>query len=71
MLSDEEKEKINMAVTSNEITGGIVSAGVAVSAIVSSGEPGGLAVMALVKMLHYIRYMKVSYPDNLLYLFKN
>lgn len=30
-----------------------------------------MTMLALVKMFHYIRYMKVDYPDNLKYLFKS
>ena len=68
-----EFDKALLDVASRTEEGGdiVIKAGVLGAVLVNPGDPGGLTLMVLVSMLHYIRYIKIDYPENLLALFKS
>ena len=70
-VSEEEKEEVEAVQGVIGTSGAVVSGGLAAISATSAADPGALSVVVLMKMLQYIRYMKVNYPSKVIYMLKN
>ena len=66
-LTTEEKNAVDQASSVTNGAGATARATTAASSIVSSGSPNAISLISFMKMLDYIRYMKINYPPKLEY----
>ena len=58
-------------ISANDAASSAVSGGVAGAVAAAPSNPGAITTLALIKMLSYIRYLKIDYPDKVKFMLKN
>lgn len=67
-LSSDDKNSVDKATDTADVAGNVAKAGIAASSLISSHGSGAITLISLIKMLEYIRYMKINYPPKLEYM---
>jgi len=67
-LSSGETQTVEQTKATANAAGAAASVGIAASSVISSHGSGAITLVSLIKMLDYIRYMKVNYPPKLEYM---
>jgi len=66
-LTTAHENTVDQASSVTSGAGKTAQAGTAASSLVSSGSPNAITLIALMKMLEYMRYMNINYPPKLDY----
>lgn len=70
-ISEEDKKSLEEIGQFQDAAGNALSGSIAASSIASSSNPSSFSTLALIKMLHYIRFIKIRYPNKVRYMLKN
>jgi len=65
-----EQEEVELTNGITQGTGQAAAIGASVASVSSFGNPSAAFLISLIKMLHYLKYMKVNYPPKLEYMFE-
>ena len=67
-LSTTDKKSVDQVKSTTDAAGSTASVGVVTSSLLSSQSSGAITLVSLIKMLEYIRYMKINYPPKVEYM---
>ncbi len=67
-LTKNEIQSVDQAKATTNAAGAAASTGMAASSIISSHGSGAITLVSLIKMLDYIRFVKINYPPKLEYM---
>jgi len=67
-LTNDDIKSVDQAKGTTNAAGAAATVGVTASSLISSQSSGAITLISLIKMLEYIRYMKINYPPKLEYM---